>query len=96
MLQGDIAVKRNRNAVICRGKSCLWPKSKDGTVNVPYTLSDNYSTCYSSDPSHGMADSSDHTSSKFYICIYGSYIRDIYSKPLDSMKANLGLLHMGV
>ncbi|XP_077317105.1 hatching enzyme 1.2-like [Lithobates pipiens] len=42
MLQGDIAVKRNRNAVICRGKSCLWPKSKDGTVNVPYTLSDNY------------------------------------------------------
>ncbi|XP_018415222.1 PREDICTED: astacin-like metalloendopeptidase [Nanorana parkeri] len=44
MMQGDIAVKRNRNAVICRGKSCLWPKSKDGTVTVPYTLSDNYTS----------------------------------------------------
>ncbi|KAM9302118.1 embryonic protein UVS.2-like [Gastrophryne carolinensis] len=44
MLQGDIAVKRNRNAVTCKGKSCLWPKSKDERVTVPYTLSDNYTS----------------------------------------------------
>ncbi|XP_069824508.1 embryonic protein UVS.2-like [Dendropsophus ebraccatus] len=44
MLQGDIAVKRNRNAVICRGKSCLWSKSVDGWVHVPYTLSNNYTS----------------------------------------------------
>ncbi|XP_071974792.1 low choriolytic enzyme-like [Engystomops pustulosus] len=42
MLQGDIAVKRNRNAVICRGKSCLWSKAINGLVHVPYTLSGNY------------------------------------------------------
>ncbi|XP_075044211.1 embryonic protein UVS.2-like isoform X2 [Mixophyes fleayi] len=44
MLQGDIAVKRNRNALVCRGKSCLWPKSGDGLVRVPYTLSNNYTS----------------------------------------------------
>ncbi|XP_068117087.1 hatching enzyme 1.2-like isoform X2 [Hyperolius riggenbachi] len=44
MLQGDIAVKKNRNAIICRTKSCLWPKSKDGVVVVPYTLSNNYTS----------------------------------------------------
>ncbi|XP_066438386.1 embryonic protein UVS.2-like [Eleutherodactylus coqui] len=44
MLQGDIAVKRNRNAVSCRGKSCLWSKSVDGLVRVPYTLSNNYTS----------------------------------------------------
>ncbi|XP_056382511.1 embryonic protein UVS.2-like isoform X2 [Hyla sarda] len=44
MLQGDIAVKRNRNAVICRGKSCLWSKLEDGLVYVPNTLSNNYTS----------------------------------------------------
>ncbi|XP_073515659.1 embryonic protein UVS.2-like [Phyllobates terribilis] len=42
MLQGDIAVGRNRNALTCRGKSCLWPKAANGWVQVPYTLSNNY------------------------------------------------------
>ncbi|KAM4017055.1 embryonic protein UVS.2-like isoform 2-T2 [Anomaloglossus baeobatrachus] len=42
MLQGDIAVGRNRNAVTCRGKSCQWPKATSGRVHVPYTLSDSY------------------------------------------------------
>ncbi|XP_040265149.1 embryonic protein UVS.2-like isoform X1 [Bufo bufo] len=44
MLQGDVAVRRNRNAVICRGKSCLWSKSAEGWVRVPYTLSNNYTS----------------------------------------------------
>ncbi|XP_075185922.1 embryonic protein UVS.2-like [Anomaloglossus baeobatrachus] len=37
---GDILVKSGRNAVICT--SCLWPKSADGTVIVPYVLSAAY------------------------------------------------------
>ncbi|CAH2326019.1 astacin-like metalloendopeptidase [Pelobates cultripes] len=44
MIQGDIAVKRNRNALNCPGKSCLWPKSVNGLVHVPYTLSNNYTS----------------------------------------------------
>ncbi|XP_073397921.1 embryonic protein UVS.2-like [Dendrobates tinctorius] len=42
MLQGDIAVGRNRNALTCRGKSCLWSKAANGWVQVPYTLSNSY------------------------------------------------------
>uniref|UniRef100_A0A8C5QDK1 Metalloendopeptidase n=1 Tax=Leptobrachium leishanense TaxID=445787 RepID=A0A8C5QDK1_9ANUR len=44
MIQGDIAVRRNRNALSCPGKSCLWVKSADGLVPVPYRLSDNYTS----------------------------------------------------
>ncbi|XP_078540843.1 astacin-like metalloendopeptidase [Lissotriton helveticus] len=36
---GDIAVKLGRSAMICKDDSCFWPKSSEGTVNVPYTLS---------------------------------------------------------
>ncbi|XP_078540815.1 astacin-like metalloendopeptidase [Lissotriton helveticus] len=36
---GDIAVKPGRSAMICKDDSCFWPKSSDGTVQVPYTLS---------------------------------------------------------
>ncbi|XP_078540685.1 uncharacterized protein LOC144826166 [Lissotriton helveticus] len=41
--EGDIAVQPGRNARICRNNSCFWPKSSDGTVPVPYTLSATYS-----------------------------------------------------
>ncbi|XP_078540694.1 embryonic protein UVS.2-like [Lissotriton helveticus] len=36
---GDIAVKPGRSAMVCKDNSCFWPKSSDGTVKVPYTLS---------------------------------------------------------
>ncbi|XP_078540687.1 embryonic protein UVS.2-like [Lissotriton helveticus] len=39
----DIAAQPGRNARICRNNSCFWPKSSDGTVSVPYTLSPTYS-----------------------------------------------------
>ncbi|XP_053576764.1 embryonic protein UVS.2-like [Bombina bombina] len=39
--QGDILVKKGRNAYNCA--DCLWPKSSDGTVKVPYKLSASYS-----------------------------------------------------
>ncbi|XP_053305215.1 astacin-like metalloendopeptidase [Spea bombifrons] len=40
--QGDIAVRFSRSALNCPGKTCLWPKSAEGLVFVPYTLSPEY------------------------------------------------------
>ncbi|XP_075699574.1 embryonic protein UVS.2-like [Rhinoderma darwinii] len=39
--EGDILIPTGRSAIKCKG--CLWPKSSDGTVIVPYTLSSKYS-----------------------------------------------------
>ncbi|XP_075699573.1 embryonic protein UVS.2-like [Rhinoderma darwinii] len=39
--EGDIFIQIGRSAIKCR--ECLWPKSSDGTVIVPYTLSSDYS-----------------------------------------------------
>ncbi|XP_069077874.1 embryonic protein UVS.2-like [Pleurodeles waltl] len=36
---GDIIVKPGRSAITCQDSSCFWPKSSDGTVKVPYTVS---------------------------------------------------------
>ncbi|XP_078540684.1 astacin-like metalloendopeptidase [Lissotriton helveticus] len=41
--EGDIAVQPGRSALVCPDNSCFWPKSSDGTVRVPYTLSPTYS-----------------------------------------------------
>ncbi|XP_075137793.1 embryonic protein UVS.2-like [Leptodactylus fuscus] len=40
IVQGDILERISRNAGSCR--ACLWPKSGDGTVQVPYTLDSRY------------------------------------------------------
>ncbi|XP_053098550.1 astacin-like metalloendopeptidase [Hemicordylus capensis] len=40
--EGDIARPRARNAIICTGNSCLWSKSSDEHVNIPYVISTNY------------------------------------------------------
>ncbi|KAE8606499.1 hypothetical protein XENTR_v10010759 [Xenopus tropicalis] len=40
-VQGDIAHKFSRSAINC--KECLWPKDSNGIVNVPYTISSDYS-----------------------------------------------------
>ncbi|XP_075137801.1 embryonic protein UVS.2-like [Leptodactylus fuscus] len=37
----DMLIKSGRSAVTCT--QCLWPKSEDGTVNVPYNFSSLYS-----------------------------------------------------
>lgn len=39
---GDIAVSYLRSAINCPGNACLWPKSVDGFVYVPYILSPLY------------------------------------------------------
>lgn len=40
--EGDVAVSTGRRSKICFARSCLWAKSVDGYVYVPYTLSPDY------------------------------------------------------
>ncbi|XP_042565268.1 high choriolytic enzyme 2 [Clupea harengus] len=42
MRDGDIASSNPRSALICQENSCLWPKSVDGFVYVPYIISPFY------------------------------------------------------
>ncbi|XP_062861010.1 high choriolytic enzyme 1-like [Trichomycterus rosablanca] len=46
LIEGDIAVydESERNADPCTATSCMWPKSSDGKVYVPYVISSQYST----------------------------------------------------
>ncbi|KAF3702690.1 Low choriolytic enzyme [Channa argus] len=48
LLEGDVFVPRTRNAMKCLGipYSCLWPKSADGTVQIPYVLDSAYVLLY--------------------------------------------------
>lgn len=39
---GDIASYYPRSAITCPGNTCLWPKSVDGFVYVPYIMSPLY------------------------------------------------------
>ncbi|XP_056401090.1 embryonic protein UVS.2-like [Hyla sarda] len=40
LIHGDILKREGRYAIDC--ESCLWPKSEDGTINVPYILDSIY------------------------------------------------------
>ncbi|XP_039630813.1 astacin-like metalloendopeptidase [Polypterus senegalus] len=40
---GDVADSLMRNAMICPGDGCFWPKASDGFVYVPFTVSPVYS-----------------------------------------------------
>lgn len=44
LLEGDLYIPKQRNAMKCLNKAfnCLWPKSSDGKVWIPYTISDKY------------------------------------------------------
>lgn len=42
MRDGDIVSLNTRSALICPANSCLWPKSVDGFVYVPYIISPFY------------------------------------------------------
>ncbi|XP_071334964.1 low choriolytic enzyme-like [Trachinotus anak] len=46
LLEGDVLIPRTRNAMKCFNKaySCLWPKSANGNVEVPFILSEKYDT----------------------------------------------------
>ncbi|XP_053192426.1 low choriolytic enzyme-like [Scomber japonicus] len=44
LLEGDLEIPKTRNAMKCFNKeySCLWPKSANGNVEVPFTISEKY------------------------------------------------------
>ncbi|CAG5928219.1 unnamed protein product [Menidia menidia] len=46
LVEGDLLFPKTRNAMKCRNKqySCLWPKSRNGYVEIPFTLSEKYDT----------------------------------------------------
>lgn len=46
LIEGDIAVydDNERNADPCTSNGCMWPKSSDGKVYVPYVIANHYST----------------------------------------------------
>ncbi|XP_064182270.1 hatching enzyme 1.2-like isoform X3 [Anguilla rostrata] len=43
LMEGDLIVSNTRNAMKCRNNRCLWKKSSDGLVEVPYTVSREFS-----------------------------------------------------
>ncbi|KAJ8405127.1 hypothetical protein AAFF_G00321180 [Aldrovandia affinis] len=38
LMEGDLVVSNTRNALNCRNKQCLWKKSSNGLVEVPYIM----------------------------------------------------------
>ncbi|KAK2819469.1 hypothetical protein Q7C36_021115 [Tachysurus vachellii] len=44
LLEGDILLPRTRNALVCSDNSCFWKKSSNGLVQVPYVLSNVFSS----------------------------------------------------
>ncbi|XP_076612187.1 low choriolytic enzyme-like [Chaetodon auriga] len=44
LLEGDLLIPRTRNAMKCTNKaySCLWPKSANGKVEIPFRISQKY------------------------------------------------------
>ncbi|XP_049327185.1 low choriolytic enzyme-like [Astyanax mexicanus] len=43
-LIGDIAIDNERNADPCTSRGCMWPKSSDGKVYVPYVISNQFAS----------------------------------------------------
>uniref|UniRef100_A0A667YY15 Metalloendopeptidase n=1 Tax=Myripristis murdjan TaxID=586833 RepID=A0A667YY15_9TELE len=43
LLEGDLLVPRTRNAMFCWSNNCLWRKSADGYVRIPYVVSSAFS-----------------------------------------------------
>lgn len=44
LIEGDVQIPKNRNAMKCYSinKSCRWPKSANGNVEIPYVISEKY------------------------------------------------------
>lgn len=43
LLEGDLVAPRTRNAMFCWTHNCLWRKSSNGHVMIPYTVSSDFS-----------------------------------------------------
>ncbi|XP_031413876.1 hatching enzyme 1.2-like [Clupea harengus] len=44
LMEGDLVVPRTRNALACWNNNCLWKKSSNGKVEVPYTVNSQFSS----------------------------------------------------
>ena len=42
LVEGDLVVPRTRNAMACWNNQCLWKKSSNGKVEVPYTVNSQF------------------------------------------------------
>ncbi|XP_062380293.1 hatching enzyme 1.2-like [Sardina pilchardus] len=43
LIEGDLVLPKTRNALACWNNNCLWRKSANGKVEVPYTVSRDFS-----------------------------------------------------
>lgn len=48
LLEGDVLIPKTRNAMKCLNEaySCLWPKSANGNVEIPFLISQKYGRFY--------------------------------------------------
>nr|BAI68361.1 hatching enzyme [Paracheirodon innesi] len=44
LVEGDIVLPRTRNALVCPSNNCFWKKSPTGLVQVPFTVSADFSS----------------------------------------------------
>ncbi|XP_072373792.1 low choriolytic enzyme-like [Scyliorhinus torazame] len=56
IVYGDIAIGSSKNAMKClvSPKSCLWPRSSDGIIYIPYTMEQTFSKSQQSQIQHSM------------------------------------------
>ncbi|XP_042559788.1 hatching enzyme 1.2 [Clupea harengus] len=55
LMEGDLVVPRTRNALACWNNNCLWKKSSNGKVEVPYTVNSQFSSADQSKIQNAMA-----------------------------------------
>ncbi|XP_041661128.1 low choriolytic enzyme-like isoform X3 [Cheilinus undulatus] len=67
LLEGDVLIPRTRNAMKCFNKaySCLWPKSANGNVEIPFLISKKYDDSERSEILKAMKDFEDKTCIRF-------------------------------
>ncbi|XP_066523301.1 hatching enzyme 1.2-like [Hoplias malabaricus] len=55
LVEGDILIPTTRNALVCPSNTCFWKKSSNGLVQVPYTVSTDFSSSHMSVIAGAMA-----------------------------------------
>nr|BAG12770.1 hatching enzyme [Scleropages formosus]BAI68350.1 hatching enzyme [Scleropages formosus] len=88
LLEGDLLVLNTRNAMICYLNSCLWKKSANGLVEVPYVLSNDFSNVQKQLIESAMRDFSSLTCIRFVL--HGTQSDYISIENLDGCYSVLG------
>jgi len=67
LLEGDVLIPKTRNAMTCFNKaySCLWQKSANGNVEVPFLMSQKYDDTEKSTILHALKDMESKTCIRF-------------------------------